>query len=68
MALSARGVEHANPPGARWPMPTSSEEPLRPPLAASSPMKGSLWALLRLIFRVYYGKAASESEQTVPEK
>ena len=28
-------------------------------------MKGSLWALLRLIFRVYYGKAASESEQTV---
>jgi hypothetical protein len=31
-------------------------------------MKGSLWALLRLIFRVYYGKAASESEQTVPEK
>ena len=50
----------------RRPMPTSSEEPLRPPLAASSPMKGSLWALLRLISRVYCGKAASESEQTGP--
>lgn len=47
-------------------MPTSSEEPLSPPLAASSPMKGSLWALLRLISRVYCGKAASESEQTGP--
>ena len=47
-------------------MPTSSEEPLRPPLAASSPMKGSLWALLRLISRVYCGKAASESEQEPP--
>ena len=47
-------------------MPTSTEEPLRPPLAASSPMKGSLWALLRLISRVYCGKAASESEQTGP--
>ena len=45
-----------------------SRESLKPPLAASSPMKGSLWALLRLIFRVYCGKAASESEQTVPEK
>ena len=45
----------------RRPMPTSTEEPLRPPLAASSPMKGSLWALLRLISRVYCGVRANRS-------
>ena len=45
-----------------------SEESLRPPLAASSPSQGSLLALLRLISRVYCGKAASESEQTVHEE
>jgi hypothetical protein len=37
-------------------------------LAASSPSQGSLLALLRLISRVYCGKAASESEQTVHEE
>ena len=32
------------------------------------PYEGSLWALLRLISRVYCGKAASESEQTDSEE
>ena len=51
---------------------SGAREPARGQVGRCQPLSKNpsdrLWALLRLISRVYCGKAAPESEQTVPEK